>query len=369
MADSPLPSPQTSHGFPAIRGESPDKLSPVVPQRRSESPLKQAQAIPSNSDAANASAYPNADRRAINPMDNTEFLDLDADDTDTSPYDSVDDSGRASAVDSIDRPDDINGHTGSAEGLNGSRKDKKRAAVEDFPLPPNTPPVVHPGNEGVFATYQSSMPSNYAASQSHPQYPAREYTPPSDAVAGQVHEPRSEGSGHHDSSDVRTLASVSQTSLPPPYKPSQDDLATATIPPTFRSLPLLPNDLPHTTIQVTHSFIRPNDRGKDVLSFIITVNPGHGKETWNVEKLYSDVLTLDARVRANIGKSLGKKLVTLPEGRLWRDHAPAKVDQRKVSLLLPCAFCVWRFPGGSWCHVTAIRSTECTASGCAQATD
>ena len=53
-----------------------------------------------------------------------------------------------------------------------------------------------------------------------------------------------------------------------------------------------------------------------------------------MEKLYSDVLTLDSRVRASIGKSMGKKLVSLPEGRLWKDHAPAKVDQRKVCIVV-----------------------------------
>jgi RalA-binding protein 1 len=68
-----------------------------------------------------------------------------------------------------------------------------------------------------------------------------------------------------------------------------------------------------------------------VLSFIIVVDPGRGKETWKVEKLYSDVLGLDQRIRASVGKGVGKKIASLPEGKLWRDHAPAKVDQRKVS--------------------------------------
>ena len=61
------------------------------------------------------------------------------------------------------------------------------------------------------------------------------------------------------------------------------------------------------------------------------VDPGRGKETWKVEKLYSDVLGLDQRIRASVGKGVGKKIASLPEGKLWRDHAPAKVDQRKVS--------------------------------------
>jgi RalA-binding protein 1 len=99
----------------------------------------------------------------------------------------------------------------------------------------------------------------------------------------------------------------------------------------FRALPLLSSDLPHTTVTVSHSFVRPNDRGKEVLSFLVHVDPGHGKEGWKVEKMYSDVLGLDQRVRSSVGKGVGKKIASLPEGKLWKDHAPAKVDQRKVS--------------------------------------
>lgn len=102
----------------------------------------------------------------------------------------------------------------------------------------------------------------------------------------------------------------------------------------FRALPLLPTDLPRTKINVSHSFVRPNERGKEVLSFIVLVDPGKGKEGWKVEKMYSDVLNLDQRVRTSVGKSVGKKIATLPEGKLWKDHAPAKADQRKV-LILP----------------------------------
>lgn len=67
-----------------------------------------------------------------------------------------------------------------------------------------------------------------------------------------------------------------------------------------------------------------------MLSFIVFVNPGNGKDGWKVEKMYSDVLSLDQRVRNSVGKGVGKKIANLPEGKLWKDHAPAKVDQRKV---------------------------------------
>ncbi|PFH46114.1 hypothetical protein AMATHDRAFT_183891 [Amanita thiersii Skay4041] len=100
----------------------------------------------------------------------------------------------------------------------------------------------------------------------------------------------------------------------------------------FRALPLLPVDLPTTKIIVSHSFVRPNDRGKEVLSFVVHVSPGNGKPGWRVEKMYSDVLNLDHRVRLSVGKGVGKKIGNLPEGKLWKDHAPAKVDQRKATL-------------------------------------
>jgi len=110
-----------------------------------------------------------------------------------------------------------------------------------------------------------------------------------------------------------------------------ESLASNNISKSFRELPLLSSDLPHTNITVSHSFVRPNDRGKEVLSFIVFVNPGNGKDGWKVEKMYSDVLSLDQRVRNSVGKGVGKKIANLPEGKLWKDHAPAKVDQRKVS--------------------------------------
>jgi RalA-binding protein 1 len=112
--------------------------------------------------------------------------------------------------------------------------------------------------------------------------------------------------------------------------------AATSIPAAFRALPLLSSDLPNTIVIVSHSFVRPNDRGKEVLSFIVFVNPGHGKEGWKVEKMYSDVLNLDQRVRNSVGKGVGKKIANLPEGKLWKDHAPAKVDQRKVSINQCC---------------------------------
>lgn len=194
-------------------------------------------------------------------------------------------------------------------------------AVEDFPLPPGT-----------------SMPP----AQAQQQY-TRE-TPP--AAQAHMGTPSRQGSLADSGRDSRPSMSTSDshTYQAPSFSSSQTAVKDQQPPPSpfplpipanppqmkFRALPLLAEDLPYTEIAVANSSIRPNDRGKEVLSFIISIDPGRGKESWRVEKHYSDVLSLDGRVRNAVGRSAAKKLATLPEGRLWRDHAPAKVDQRKV---------------------------------------
>ncbi|GJJ11272.1 hypothetical protein Clacol_005504 [Clathrus columnatus] len=98
---------------------------------------------------------------------------------------------------------------------------------------------------------------------------------------------------------------------------------------------LLEGDLQRCKISVVGSHIRPNDRGKEVLSFSIQVSPTGSAETddsWKVEKLYSDVLALDARVRNRLSRSSAKKLANLPDSKLFKDNAPTKVDQRKTAL-------------------------------------
>jgi RalA-binding protein 1 len=94
---------------------------------------------------------------------------------------------------------------------------------------------------------------------------------------------------------------------------------------------LAPIELPITRIRVVASHIRANDRGRDVLAFSIQVQPGQ-REPWVIEKMYSDVLALDSRVRNMLNKTTVKKLAPLPDSKLFKDNAPAKVDQRKALL-------------------------------------
>jgi len=101
---------------------------------------------------------------------------------------------------------------------------------------------------------------------------------------------------------------------------------------TFRAQRITHPDLVGTSTSIAGSHIRPNDRGKEVLSFIIAVQPPRGAPPYKIEKLYSDVVALDARVRSLMSKSAVKNLAALPDTKLFKDNAPAKVDQRKLAL-------------------------------------
>lgn len=197
-------------------------------------------------------------------------------------------------------------------------KNKPHAAVEDFPMPPSHG-AIHISSSHV----QSSDPLlMLTPTQSNPQPSAAASTP------SRAHwQPQREMLQSDDTSVV-----IPESPLPTSYLSPINPTSSSGTSATFRALPLLPDDLVTTRVAVSHSSVKPNDRGKEVLSFVIDVHPGHGKESWKVEKLYSDVLTLDNRMRASVGKGVGKKMAVLPEGKIWRDHAPAKSDQRKAAL-------------------------------------
>ncbi|KAI9511536.1 hypothetical protein F5148DRAFT_1319381 [Russula earlei] len=175
-------------------------------------------------------------------------------------------------------------------------------AADDFPLPPGIANLSRPSNSLPLSwTPPASSATERTRRMDGPESPT---TPTPNAYSSR-------------SSNISTYHSVI---------PEQESLVQ------FRALPLLPHDLPYTRVIVTNSSIRPNDRGKDVLSFVVLVDPGNQKEPYMIEKLYSDVLGLDQRIRSRYGKSVHKKIPHLPDGKLWRDHAPSRVDQRKTIL-------------------------------------
>jgi RalA-binding protein 1 len=218
---------------------------------------------------------------------------------------------------------DMNDEDGDGD-IDDEESDSVPQVAVDFPLPPSfthpqpQPQAMTQAQAQAHAQAQASFARAHA--QTHAQTQAQLLAHAQTRAQAQQ-EAREQAPTGPSNRDVATLSSLNTNTA------------------AFRALPLLSSDLPYTQIQVSHSSIRPNDRGKEVVSFIIVVDPGQGKDIWKIEKLYSDVLSLDQRMRSSVGKGVGKKIGNLPEGKLWRDHAPAKVDQRKV--------CVISFAGNS----------------------
>jgi RalA-binding protein 1 len=100
-----------------------------------------------------------------------------------------------------------------------------------------------------------------------------------------------------------------------------------------------PKLLPYTRCSIISSRIATNDSGKDVLCFIVSITlraPDSSRTySWNIAKLFDAFLALDSTIRTSIGgrkevKAAG--IVTLPDGKSWKDFAPSKIDQRKATL-------------------------------------
>ncbi|RCH83615.1 hypothetical protein CU098_000659 [Rhizopus stolonifer] len=89
-------------------------------------------------------------------------------------------------------------------------------------------------------------------------------------------------------------------------------------------------------LKLVGSTIKSNDKGKEVIAFIISIGSPHQdefEEKWRVEKLYSDFLTLDSKLKTQLtNRSLNAKMGKLPDKALFSNNAPNKVDQRKIAL-------------------------------------
>lgn len=102
------------------------------------------------------------------------------------------------------------------------------------------------------------------------------------------------------------------------------------------------------SVRIQGTNYRSPDRGKESISFFITIDilqppaswglnsMASGEPTpptsWTIEKSYSDIVGLDAKLRSKVGKKASQRLAPLPDKALFKDHAPAKVDQRKALL-------------------------------------
>lgn len=96
--------------------------------------------------------------------------------------------------------------------------------------------------------------------------------------------------------------------------------------------------LQHTRCNIPSARVMQNASGKEVLCFIVRVtlqNPANGQTlSWSVGKLLSAFASLDTKIRSILGSKKEIKqagIASLPESKSWKDFAPSKIDQRKVS--------------------------------------
>ncbi|CAJ0745475.1 3293_t:CDS:10 [Entrophospora sp. SA101] len=104
---------------------------------------------------------------------------------------------------------------------------------------------------------------------------------------------------------------------------------------------LLGDSISGITVKVIGSNKKINDKGKEVLAFVIVVGKskvvdavvvGMEKELWRIEKLYSDFLGLDSKLKQKQLKSVVNKIGKLPDKTLFHNNSPSKADQRKLAL-------------------------------------
>ncbi|KAF9951758.1 hypothetical protein BGZ72_006782 [Mortierella alpina] len=104
-------------------------------------------------------------------------------------------------------------------------------------------------------------------------------------------------------------------------------------------------NLEFVSILVVGSNISTNDRGREQLTFLISIGQEErgehddamyphkeDDELWRVEKQYADFMNLDSKLRVTQSRNIVNSLPKLPDKSLFSTHAPSKVDARKVAL-------------------------------------
>ncbi|KAI9242310.1 MAG: hypothetical protein BYD32DRAFT_403857 [Podila humilis] len=105
------------------------------------------------------------------------------------------------------------------------------------------------------------------------------------------------------------------------------------------------DNLEFVSILVVGSSITTNDKGKEQLTFVVSIgqetqNPNNDSmmlhkeqdELWRVEKQYMEFVNLDSKLRVTQSRNIVNSLPKLPDKSLFTTHAPSKVDARKVAL-------------------------------------
>ncbi|KAI9313262.1 hypothetical protein BX666DRAFT_758859 [Dichotomocladium elegans] len=121
-------------------------------------------------------------------------------------------------------------------------------------------------------------------------------------------------------------ASPFQATTPPPPPPP-----TPSSPAAEKAMQQRQQILTGVTVRVLGSNITTNQKGKGVVSFVISVRERDEKELWCIEKLYSDFLALDNKLKSQC-RSRPSKVTKLPDKALFATHAPSKSDQRKAAI-------------------------------------
>ncbi|KAG0329634.1 hypothetical protein BGZ99_001241 [Dissophora globulifera] len=105
------------------------------------------------------------------------------------------------------------------------------------------------------------------------------------------------------------------------------------------------DNLDFVSILVVGSNISTNDKGKEQLTFSISIGQEmqgehddsryphkEEDELWRVEKQYIDFISLDSKLRFTQSRNIVNSLPKLPDKSLFSTHAPSKVDARKLAL-------------------------------------
>ncbi|KAJ1032567.1 hypothetical protein NDA16_000590 [Ustilago loliicola] len=251
---------------------------------------------------------------------------------------------------SLVRPDDNTGSLASHESGDFEAIDRSSASgTDDGPhniaMTPQTP-----SQDRLRATTQHPNPSPSGV-------PVSPYPPSVDRVAEQERSLLASGPSRNrteitptmipSSASTRSLVSkmVSEDRISrgSGSRRSKDDAKKRVLAPRLDS-----SLLRVASVKIQGTNYRSPDRGKESISFLITVDILHppalwglnsmaSREptpptSWTVEKSYSDIVGLDAKLRSKVGKKASQRLAPLPDKALFKDHAPAKVDQRKALL-------------------------------------
>ncbi|KAL1923614.1 uncharacterized protein VTP21DRAFT_8594 [Calcarisporiella thermophila] len=130
----------------------------------------------------------------------------------------------------------------------------------------------------------------------------------------------------------QTYTDPSRITLPRESAPKQQPISPA----TQDEAPISLGGVSGIIVKVIGSTVRINEKGKEVLCFVVTVNKlnaaGKLEELWRVEKLYSDFLALDSKIKRKENKSTPDSAIKLPDKSMFNSNVPSIVDQRKVLL-------------------------------------